>query len=136
MIFKKMLQISLPRLYRTRNIDTRPSDSFSLRVLHLYLFLSHLVVIYQMYLDRIIELLVYVATLVFSESGWFFYLNVMHIVLLIEIIQRIVKQKWDFSCVNNIIRQDNFERRTWTYIQKSGCTRMRARICVNKWTNI
>jgi hypothetical protein len=58
-----------------------------------YLFLSHLVVIYQMYLDRIIELLVYVATLVFSESGWFFYLNVMHIVLLIEIIQRIVKQK-------------------------------------------
>jgi hypothetical protein len=35
MVFKKMLQISLPRLYWTRNIGTTPSDSFSLRVFHL-----------------------------------------------------------------------------------------------------
>jgi hypothetical protein len=35
MVFKKMFQISLPRLYWTKNIGTRPSDSFSLRVFHL-----------------------------------------------------------------------------------------------------
>jgi hypothetical protein len=35
MVFKKMFQISLLRLYWTTNIGTRPSDSFSLRVLHL-----------------------------------------------------------------------------------------------------
>jgi hypothetical protein len=36
MVFKKkMLQISLPRLYWTRNIGTRPSDAFSLRVFQL-----------------------------------------------------------------------------------------------------
>jgi hypothetical protein len=35
MVFKKMFQISLSRLYWTRNIGTRPSNSFSLRVFHL-----------------------------------------------------------------------------------------------------
>jgi hypothetical protein len=35
MISKKIFQISLQRLYWTRNIGTRPSDSFSLRVFHL-----------------------------------------------------------------------------------------------------
>jgi len=34
-VFKKLFQVSLPRLYRIRNIGTRPSDSFSLRVFHL-----------------------------------------------------------------------------------------------------
>jgi hypothetical protein len=35
MVFKKMFQVSLPRLFWTRNIGIRPSDSFSLRVFHL-----------------------------------------------------------------------------------------------------
>jgi hypothetical protein len=35
MVFKKMFQISLLRLYWTRNLGIRPSDSFSLRVFHL-----------------------------------------------------------------------------------------------------
>jgi hypothetical protein len=35
MVFKKLFQISLPRLCWTRNIGTRPSDLFSLMVFHL-----------------------------------------------------------------------------------------------------
>jgi hypothetical protein len=35
MVFKKIFQISLLRLYWARTIGTRPSDSFSLTVFHL-----------------------------------------------------------------------------------------------------
>jgi hypothetical protein len=35
MVFKKSFQISLPRMYWTRNIGSRRSDSFSLRMFHL-----------------------------------------------------------------------------------------------------
>jgi hypothetical protein len=35
MVFEKIFQISLPRMYWTRNIDSRRSDSFSLRMFHL-----------------------------------------------------------------------------------------------------
>jgi hypothetical protein len=34
MVFEKIFQISLPRMYWTRNIGSRRSDSFSLRMFH------------------------------------------------------------------------------------------------------
>jgi hypothetical protein len=35
MVFEKLFQISLPWMYWTRNIGSRRSDSFSLRMFHL-----------------------------------------------------------------------------------------------------
>jgi hypothetical protein len=35
MVFEKIFQISLPRMYWTRNIGSRRSDLFSLRMFHL-----------------------------------------------------------------------------------------------------